>query len=49
MCDYKPTYGLAFKKWLGKYDFWGYCDFDLLLGNLRKFFTDEVLQMLNGA
>lgn len=44
LCDYRPTYGLAFKKWLGKYDFWGYCDFDLLLGNLRKFFTDEVLQ-----
>lgn len=43
LCDYKPAYGKIFKKWIGKYDFWGYCDIDLLFGNIRSFFTDEVL------
>lgn len=43
LCDYKPVYGDALKKWLGVYDFWGYCDLDMLFGDLRKFFTDEVL------
>ena len=23
LCDYKPTYGLVFAKWLKDYDFWG--------------------------
>lgn len=44
LCDYRPTYGLAFRKWLKNYDYWGYCDLDLLLGNLRYYFTDDVLK-----
>lgn len=44
LCDYKPTYGLAFKNWLKDYDFWGYCDLDVVLGNLRNYFTDEILK-----
>lgn len=43
LCDYRPTYGLAFSQWIGSYDFWGYCDLDVLLGNLRAFFTDKIL------
>lgn len=44
LCDYKPTYGLAFKNWLKDYDFWGYCDLDVVFGNLRNYFTDEILK-----
>ncbi len=43
LCDYKPAYGYIFQEYLEKYDFWGYCDLDLLFGNLRDFFTEDKL------
>lgn len=43
LCDYKPAYGEIFAKELEGYDFWGLCDIDLVWGNIRKFFTDEIL------
>ena len=43
LCDYKPTYGEVFSEELEEYDFWGYCDTDLIFGNIRKFLTAEVL------
>lgn len=44
LCDYKVAYGLIFQKELNQYDFWGYCDSDMVLGNIRKFVTDEILE-----
>ena len=43
LCDYKPVYGEALQDWLLKYDFWGHCDIDLIWGNIRHFFTDELM------
>ena len=43
LCDYKPVYGIALHHWLAEYDFWGHCDIDLLWGNIRQFFTDDLL------
>lgn len=43
LCDFKPFYGVIFKDELQKYDFWGYCDVDLIWGNIRKFLTDDLL------
>lgn len=43
-CDYKPAYGEAFSSFLEGYDFWGYCDIDLIWGNIREFLTEEVLE-----
>ena len=43
LCDYKPVYGEAFQEWLADYVFWGHCDIDLLWGNIRTFFTDDLL------
>ena len=43
-CDYKPAYGEAFSSFLVGYDFWGYCDIDLIWGNIREFLTDKVLE-----
>ncbi len=37
LCDYKPAYGYIFSDLIEEYDFWGYCDFDLILGDLRRF------------
>lgn len=44
LCDLKPAYGVVFAKELKNYDFWGFCDVDLIWGNIRKFVTEEVLQ-----
>ena len=43
LCDYKPTYGAALTKDLETFDFWGYCDVDLIFGKLSNFITDEIL------
>src|ERR1700730_13861678 len=34
LCDLKPFYALLFPELVEGYDFWGYCDIDLVLGNL---------------
>lgn len=44
LCDYKVAYGLIFQEELRQYDFWGYCDSDMVLGNIRKYITDEILE-----
>lgn len=44
LCDYKPAYGEIFERELRGYDFWGDCDIDLVWGDIRKFYTDEVLE-----
>lgn len=43
LCDFKPIYGFVLKQYIMEYDFWGYCDIDLILGNIRKFITDDIL------
>lgn len=43
LCDFKPTYGEVLANDLKDYDFWGYCDCDLIFGDIRKFLTDDVL------
>lgn len=43
LCDYKPAYGYVFSEYLKSYDFWGFCDTDLIFGDIRKFYTDTLL------
>jgi hypothetical protein len=43
MCDFKPAYGLLFSEILVQYDFWGYCDIDIIFGNIRNFITEDIL------
>lgn len=42
-CDLKPTYGHVFEELLKDYDFWGFCDIDIIWGDIRKFITEEML------
>jgi hypothetical protein len=42
-CDFKPAYGFIFSEWMKNYDFWGYCDVDVIFGNIRAFMTNELL------
>lgn len=44
LCDLKPYYGIVHADLLKDYDFWGFCDVDLVLGDLRSFYTEEVLK-----
>lgn len=44
LVDYKIAYGEIFKKYLTDYDFWGYCDIDVIWGDIRRFYTEELLQ-----
>lgn len=44
LCDFKPAYGKIFEDYIKEYDFWGYCDIDVVFGDIRKFITDEVLK-----
>lgn len=43
LCDLRPAYGDIFYDYIRDYDFWGYCDVDLIWGDIRKFVTDEML------
>lgn len=43
LCDFKPAYGEVFEKELEDYDFWGYCDPDVVFGNISHFIDDELL------
>lgn len=43
LCDYKPTYGYVLGEYISEYDYWGYCDIDMIFGNLRKFLPDDIL------
>ena len=37
-CDFKVIYGIMFADYVGQYDYWGHCDFDLIFGDLQYFF-----------
>lgn len=43
LCEYKPVYGHVFEEYIREYDFWGFCDVDVILGNLNHFITDKML------
>lgn len=44
LCDFKPSYGYVFKEFLDNYDYWGYCDVDVILGDLDKFYNKFILE-----
>lgn len=43
-CDMKPSYVYVFQDMVKDYDFCGWCDVDLIWGDIRSFLTDEVLE-----
>jgi len=44
LCDFKPAYGFIFSELIKDYDFWGFCDIDIVLGDIREFITDDLLE-----
>src|SRR5690606_6284950 len=43
LCDVRPAYGEIFKDYISDYDFWGFCDVDIIWGNMRNFLTESIL------
>lgn len=41
--DFKPAYGLLFKEYILDSDFWGYCDVDLVFGDISDFLIPEII------
>lgn len=42
LCNFKPAYGEIFKDYLYGYDAWGFCDNDMLYGDLISMIPNEV-------
>lgn len=47
LCDFKVAYGLIFAEYIRGYDFWGFCDIDLIWGDIRSFYTESLLNEYN--
>jgi hypothetical protein len=43
LSEFRPAFGVIFEEYLKDYDFWGYCDLDIILGKISHFITEEVL------
>jgi len=44
VAEYKPTFGSVFASYLKAYTHWGYCDLDMVLGNLPLFLEQSELE-----
>jgi hypothetical protein len=44
LCDLKPMYGYIFSDYIRDYKYWGYCDSDLIFGDLDNILTPIVNQ-----
>lgn len=47
LCDIKPALGLIHQNDIKGYDFWGFCDIDLIFGAIRHFLTDDILDQVD--
>ncbi len=43
-CDYKIAAGYIFPDIIAGYDYWGFCDMDLIWGNLNRFYPDKLIE-----
>lgn len=44
LCDLKPYYGIIHQDIIKRYDFWGFGDIDLVWGDIRYFYTEQLLE-----
>lgn len=44
LCDVKPAYGLIHHEYLAGYDYFGFGDLDVIYGDIRGFYTDDILR-----
>ena len=41
LCDYRPMYGWIFTEYLSGYKAWGYCDSDVVFGDISRFVEEN--------
>jgi hypothetical protein len=41
LCDFKPVFGEVFGDYIKEYNFWGYCDIDIIFGQISKFISNK--------
>ncbi len=44
LCDFRPAYGMVFEEELRDYRYWGYCDNDVIFGDLEHFLSDAHME-----
>jgi hypothetical protein len=44
LCDLRPLFGYIHQDVFEPYDFYGWTDLDILFGDIRSFYTDEILE-----
>jgi hypothetical protein len=44
LCDLRPLFGYLHRDIFAPYDFYGWTDMDILFGDIRAFYTDDVLK-----
>lgn len=42
ICDYRPAFGLLFSDFLQDSEYWGFCDLDMLFGDLNKYLAKPI-------
>jgi len=47
LCDFRPYFGLCFSDYLQEFEFWGFCDIDLMFGDLQKLLDPRLLDQLD--
>ena len=45
LCDYRPVFWQLLDYYKLEYDFWGYCDLDVIFGKLSNFITSQKLMI----
>jgi len=44
LCDFKPAYGHIFSEEIKGYDLWGFIDPDIIMGDIKKFLDENILE-----
>jgi hypothetical protein len=44
LCDFRPAFGIIFGEYLERYDYWGYCDNDLIFGDILSLLGDVIME-----
>ena len=47
VCDYRPLFGRLHRTDFEGWDFWGWCDTDILLGDVRSFYDADLLSRVD--
>ena len=47
LCDFKPALGDIFKEEIQHYSYWGYCDIDMIFGNIDQIVDSAISQKID--